>query len=122
MADFDREISQGTTGTVKDNLDTINFAGPISKSILVMTDDPQTPTVTLVIKADVRPFVEILPRPLVRFNAVQHEPMSQTFIVVGADPEKSVKVDSVDSSVPFIKTSVRALGADLQGTPERGRS
>lgn len=112
VADFDREIAPGATGRVKAKLDTKDFAGPISKSILVMTDDPQTPTVTLVIKADVRPFVEILPRPLIRFNAVSHEPMSQTFIVAGADPEQSLKVNKIESSVPFIATSVRKLGED----------
>jgi hypothetical protein len=112
VADFDREIAPGATGKIKAKLDTKDFSGPISKSILVMTDDPQDPTVTLVIKADVRPFVEILPRPLVRFNAVQHEPMNQTFIVVGADPEGTIKVDRVDSSVPFINASIRQLSAD----------
>jgi hypothetical protein len=112
VADFDREIAPGATGKVKAKLDTKDFAGPISKSILVMTDDPQNPTVTLVIKADIRPYVEILPRPLVRFNAVLHEPMDQTFTVVGADAEQSITVKSVTSSVPFIATSVRKLGDD----------
>ena len=112
VADFDKEIAAGSKGKIEAKLDTKDFAGPISKSILVMTDDAENPTVTLVIKADVRPFVEILPRPLVRFNAVQHEPMGQTFIVVGADPEKTIIVHGVDSSVPFIKTSVRTLGDD----------
>jgi Protein of unknown function (DUF1573) len=112
VADFDPEIAAGATGKIKAKLDTKDFSGPISKSILVMSDDPQNPTVTLVIKADIRPFVEILPRPLIRFNAVLHEPMSQTFIVVGADPEKAVKIKSVESSVPFIATSVRKLDED----------
>ena len=112
VADFDSEIAAGATGQIKAKLDTKDFAGPVSKSILVMTDDPQNPTVTLVIKADIRPFVEILPRPLIRFNAVLHEPMNQTFIVVGADPEKTVKIKNVESSVPFITTSVRQLGED----------
>ena len=112
VADFDSEIAAGATGQIKAKLDTKDFSGPVSKSILVMTDDPQNPTVTLVIKADIRPFVEILPRPLIRFNAVMHEPMNQTFIVVGADPEQTMKIKSVDSSVPFIATSVRQLGED----------
>ena len=120
VADFDKEIAPGATGKIKAKLDTKDFSGPIAKSILVMTDDLQDPTVTLVIKADVRPFVEILPRPLVRFNAVQREPMNQTFVVVGADPKKAVKVLGVDSSVPFIKTSVRKLEGDelVPGKPE----
>lgn len=112
VADFDKEIAPGATGHVKAKLDTKDFSGPISKSILVMTDDPQNPTVTLVIKADIRPFVEILPRPLIRFNAVLNEPMNQTFIVVGADPEAALTVRSVESSVPFLATSMRQLGGD----------
>ena len=117
VAEFDREIAPGATGKIIAKLDTKDFAGPISKSILVMTDDPQNPTVTLVIKADIRPFVEILPRPLIRFNAVLNEPMNQTFIIVGADPEKSLKVSSVESSVPFLTTSMRQLSGDelIQG-------
>ncbi len=109
VAEFDKEIAPGATGKIKTKLDTKDFSGPISKSILVMTNDPQNPTVTLVIKANIRPYVEVLPRPLIRFNAVLNEPMNQTFIVVGADPDKSLKVSSVDSSVPFIETSVRQL-------------
>lgn len=109
VADFDKQIAAGTTGHVSAKLDTKDFSGPISKSILVMSDDPQSPTVTLVIKADVRPYVEILPRPLVRFNAVMHEPLNQTFIVAGADPNEKFEIDGVTSSVPFIATSVRKL-------------
>ena len=112
VADFDREIAPGATGHVNAKLDTKDFSGPISKSILVMTDDAQNPTVTLVIKADIRPFVEILPRPLIRFNAVSHESMSQTFIVAAADPAQSLKVDKIESSVPFIATSFRKLDDD----------
>ena len=32
---------------------------------------------TVVIKTEVHPYVEMLPRALVRFNAVQHEPMNR---------------------------------------------
>ncbi len=112
VAEYASEIAAGATGQIKAKLDTKDFSGPVSKSILVMTDDPQNPTVTLVIKADIRPFVEILPRPLIRFNAVLHEPMNQTFIVVGADPKQTMKIKNVESSVPFIATSVRQLGED----------
>jgi hypothetical protein len=119
VADFDREIAAGATGKVAAKLDTKDFAGPISKSILVMTDDPQAPTVTLVIKADVRPFVEVLPRPLVRFNAVLHEPMEQTFTVVGANPDKPMRVTGIESSVPFIKTAMRKLD-DSELLPGKG--
>lgn len=112
VADYDKEIAAGGEGAVKATLDTKDFAGPISKSILVMTNDPREPTVSMVIKADVRPYVEVLPRPLIRFNAVQREPMTQKVVVVSAEPGQDFKVKKVDSSVPFLTASVRRLSGD----------
>ena len=112
VADYDQEIAPGAEGVVKAKLDTKDFSGPISKSILVMTNDPREPTVSVVIKADVRPFVEVLPRPLIRFNAVQREPMTQKVVVVGADSDQDFKVTKVESSVSFLKASVRKLSGD----------
>lgn len=114
VADFDREISPGKTGFIKAKLDTRDFSGPISKSILVMTNDPVNPTVTMVIKTEVHPYVEILPRALVRFNAVQHEPMQQKLTVVPGDGATDFKVTGVTSSVPYLVASVRQLPEDEQ--------
>jgi hypothetical protein len=112
VADFDREIAPGKTGYIKAKLDTRDFSGAISKSILVMTNDPQDPTRTLVIKTDVHPYVQVLPRAMVRFNAVQHEPMEQKITVVADEEEKDFKVTSVKSAVPFLLASVRPVPAD----------
>jgi hypothetical protein len=112
VADYDREIAPGKTGYVKAKLETRDFSGPISKSILIMTNDPQDPTLTVVIKTVVHPYVEVLPRPLVRFNAVQHEPMNQKITVVAAENEKNFQVTGVKSSVPFLEASVRPLTKD----------
>jgi len=112
VADFDREIAPGKTGYIKAKLDTRDFSGPISKSILIMTNDPQDPTRTLVIKTEVHPYVQVLPRALVRFNAVQHEPMEQKITVVADEEEKDFKVKAVKSSVPFLLASVRPVPSD----------
>jgi hypothetical protein len=120
VADYDREVSAGGEGWLKAKLDTADFSGPVSKSILVMTNDPQDPTITLVIKAVVKPYIEVLPRPLIRFNAVTYEGMSQTVTVVSDDDERDFKVTNVESSVPYLETSVRKLGSDelLRGRSE----
>ena len=112
VADFDREIAPGKTGYIKAKLDTRDFSGPISKSILIMTNDPQDPTRTLVIKTEVHPYVQVLPRALVRFNAVQHEPMEQKITVVADEDYKDFKVNAVKSAVPFLLASVRPVPAD----------
>jgi hypothetical protein len=112
VADYDKEIAAGESGAVKAKLDTKDFSGPISKSILIMTNDPQDPTVSVVIKTNVEPFIEILPRPLIRFNAVQREEMSQKVIVVATEPERNFDVVKVDTSVPYLTTSLRELDED----------
>jgi hypothetical protein len=120
VAEFDREIPAGGTGWVKAKLETEDFSGPVSKSILIMTNDPQDPTVSVVIKADVQPFVEVLPRPLIRFNSLSSEEMNDRVLVVGAQEGSSFKVTGVDSSAPFLTASVRQLaGSELvRGRPE----
>jgi hypothetical protein len=109
VADFDREISPGGEGWIKAKLETEDFSGPVSKSILIMTNDPIDPTVTVVIKALVQPFIEVLPRPLIRFNAVKHEDMGQRVVVVSSDAERAFQVTKVESSVPYLVASSRKL-------------
>jgi len=112
VADYDKEIAAGGEGFVKAKLDTKDFSGPISKSILIMTNDPREPTVSVVIKADIRPFVEVLPRPLIRFNAVKSEPMTEKVVVVATERDRDFKVIKVTSHVPFLKPTVRELTGD----------
>ncbi len=112
VASFDREIAAGKSGFVKATLDTGDFSGPISKSILIMTSDPKEPTVTVVIKTTVHPYVEVLPRALIRFNAVQHEPMVEKITVVAAEKDPNFKVTGVSSSVPYLAAAVRPLPKD----------
>ena len=42
-------------------VDTKNFSGPISKSILLVSNDPDRPQLNLFVKATVKPYVDILP-------------------------------------------------------------
>jgi len=121
VADFDREIKAGASGTIKAKLDTTGFNGAISKSLLVLTNDSDTPSMSLVIRAMVQPFLEILPRPLVRFNAVQFEQANQKVTVVSA-VEQDFEISGVKSSVPYISADVRKLeGSDViegKNTPQ----
>jgi hypothetical protein len=112
VADFDRTIAPGKTGYIKAKLETREFNGPIQKSVLVMTNDAREPTVTLVIKTTVHPYVEVLPRALVRFNAVQHEPMEQKITVVADEEDTNFQISGVKSSEPFLITTVRPLPKD----------
>lgn len=112
VADFDKEVPAGGEGWVKAKLDTADFSGPISKSILVMTNDPDEPTARLVIKTDVRPYVEVLPRPLVRFNAIEKDHATEKLVVTPGEGVKDFKVEGISSEFQFIKTTVRQLSGD----------
>lgn len=116
VAHFDRKIEPGKTGQVKATLDTTNFIGPITKSMLVMTNDPVEPTTTLIIKAIVQPYLEVLPRPLVRFNAIKGEQVSREVTVV-AENDQEFHVTKVDANVPYLTATVRRLEGDelIQG-------
>ncbi|MCP4903037.1 MAG: DUF1573 domain-containing protein [bacterium] len=107
VAEFDREIEPGTKGMIRAKLNTKGFNGPISKSILVMTNDPVSPTTTLVIKAMVKPYVEVLPRPLVRFNATQREPSTQTVTLISDTGDFSIT--NIEADVDYLKVNSRKL-------------
>ena len=112
VAEYDKEIPVDGTGKVRAKLDTAGFKGAISKSILVMTDDPGNPTMTLAIKAVVQPFIDVLPRSLVRFNALQKEEAEQKVVLVGTERSGAFKVTGVESESDALEVSFRALGED----------
>lgn len=55
VATFDREVAPGKTGKVRATVDTKNLGGAITKTILLVSNDPERPQVALTLKADVRP-------------------------------------------------------------------
>jgi len=111
VAEFDKTVAPGKAGMVRAKVDTSEFKGPIAKSILVMTNDPDTPTTRLVVKAEVQPYVEVLPRPLVRFNAIRGENAVQKLTVV-SERNEPFEVTKVETNVPYLKASFRKLGKD----------
>jgi hypothetical protein len=98
VANFDKIVAPGTSGKIMAEVDTTGFSGPISKAVLVFCNDPATPQVNLVIKAEVRAFVEVLPRPLIIFRSVlQGEPAVEKVTLVSADGS-DFKVESATAS------------------------
>lgn len=110
VADFDKEIQPGGTGEVRAKLDTSNFKTAISKSIHVMSDDPVNPTMTLVIKAVVEPVIDVLPRALVRFNALQKEKSVQKVVLAGTKLSGPFEVTGVTTDNDALKVSYKKLG------------
>ncbi len=86
VAEFDKTIPPGGAGKIRANVDTAAFNGPISKAVLVFTNDPATPQSNLVIKAEVRSLIEAIPRNLLLFRSVlQGETATERVKLVSAD-------------------------------------
>ena len=70
VVEYQRVIMPGEVGKVKAVVKTDAFSGPINKTIAVFTNDPDNPKLKLAVKADVRPYIKVLPG-YARYNLVQ---------------------------------------------------
>ena len=118
VASFDHTVAPGGTGKVNAEVDTTGFSGPISKAVLVFSNDPTTPQVNLVIKAEVKAFIEVMPRPLVLFRSViQGEAATEKVTLLSADGS-DFKVTGVNASGGPYQVAYREL-AEKERIPDR---
>jgi len=108
VASFDKVIKPGEEGKVVSHVDTKSFSGPIAKSILVVSNDPDRPQVNLFIKAVVKPFVDVLPNAYVRFSVIKGDSDSQNVILLSE--EKSFKPTVAEASQPYVKAEISPAG------------
>ncbi|HKB71223.1 MAG TPA: DUF1573 domain-containing protein [Thermoanaerobaculia bacterium] len=104
VASFDRTIKPGQTGKITAAVDTKNFSGPITKTVSVVSNDPETPQLALTIKAIVKPYVEVAPQEFVRFSAIRGDTASQDLILYSS--EKDFHPTVAESSQPYVKAQV----------------
>lgn len=122
VADFDKIIKPGQTGKVTAHVDTTNFAGPISKSVTVETNDPTVPQAQLTISAIVKPYVEAFPAGFVRFNILQGEAEKKSLLIY-SEEEEPFEILQIASPQDWISAEVRkAEGADVQKLGRPGQN
>ena len=115
--EYDKTIKPGGEGKVVLNVDTKSFQGPISKSALILTDDPEKPQVTVFVMATVRPFVETLPVGFFRLQALTGETAtSEMFLVSDEADFKPTKVETPNS---YLKASL-APAAEAEKVAGKG--
>jgi len=97
VAQFDKTVAPGKTGTVHTMIDTASFNGPISKFVTVSTNDPATPEIQLTMKLTVQPYIMVKPG-YARFITVQGEAkegdIAQTLWASDEAPFNVLKVES----------------------------
>jgi hypothetical protein len=104
VADFDKVIKPGEMGKVTAHVDTTNFNGPITKTVTIETNDPNTPSSVLNLQAIVKPYVDALPAGFVRYNLVQGDAEMQTFTLV-SDEEAPFEITKVDVPGDYVKVN-----------------
>ncbi len=120
VADYDRKIEPGKSGKVKTTVKTDNFSGPIAKSIAVFTNDPENPKLQLVVKANVKPYVAVVPG-YARYNYVQGEPVGTISQTLWAADGSDVDVVSVKPPYPHLKVSFREATEDERHPKGEGK-
>jgi hypothetical protein len=108
VASFDKVIKPGAEGKVITSVDTKSFSGPISKSVLLVSNDPERGQINLFVKATVKPFVDILPQPYVRVAVVKGDSDSRDVILLSE--EKTFKPTVAESSQPYVKAEIAPAG------------
>jgi hypothetical protein len=108
VSSFDKLIKPGAEGRVHTSVDTKSFAGPISKSVLVVSNDPERPQMNLFVKALVKPFVDVAPQAYVRFSVVKGDMASQDVILISE--EKGFKPTVAETAQPYVKAEISPTG------------
>jgi len=102
--EYDKTIKPGAEGKIVLNVDTKTFQGPISKSALILTDDPEKPQITVFVMANVKPYVETSPVGFFRLQALTGETATST-IVLSSD-EADFKPTKVEPPNSYIKATL----------------
>jgi hypothetical protein len=116
VARYDATIAPGGTGKVHAAVDTSDFAGPIAKTVTVLSNDAANPRLTLTIKATVEQLVHLQPG-FARFNFVQTQAPTTVKQWVWADDLADFRVTGVESPYKFVTSTFRPAKAD-EGRPE----
>ncbi len=120
VAKFDKTIAPGKVGKINIKVKTDNFAGPISKSIAVFTNDSDNPKLQLVVKAHVKPYIQVLPG-YVRYNYVQGEGIEAIGQTVWTEDGSDVEVLGVTAPYDHVKVSFREATDEEREGNGKGR-
>ncbi len=94
MANFDRSIPPGGEGKITLKLDTSRREGSFQTTARVLTNDPQTPKDTLVIKALIKTPIMVSER-MVLLKGTHQETVTKTVDIKG-ELDKPLKLEPVD--------------------------
>lgn len=107
VSEYDRVIKPGAEGKITLSIETKAFQGSISKTALVLFNDPTTAQVTLNVQAFVKPFVETHPYGFFRIQALTGETATSDMILTSDDP--AFAPTKVEVPYKFLRATVTEL-------------
>jgi len=108
VSEYDRLIKPGAEGKITLSIETKNLSGgALSKTALVLLNDPASPQVTLNVQFYVKPYVETYPYGFFRIQALTGETASSDMILGSDDP--AFAPVNVELPYKFLKATVAEL-------------
>jgi hypothetical protein len=92
-----KQIKPGQNGQIEVNVDTAGLAGSIDKSVNIITNDPNRPTVSLSIRADVQPEISVS-SPSIYFENVPEGTEVTKEVIITVAAERPIKILSAESA------------------------
>ncbi len=120
VAEYDAVIPAGASGRVTAVVDVTTFVGPIAKYLRVVTNDRQNPELTLAIKAEVRPQVQIDPG-YVRFLTVVGAAAERADQTIWAVDIPNFEIRRVRSPYPFVEARARQATEEEESSSGQGK-
>lgn len=108
----DRSIQPGSTGTISLHLDTEEYAGPTTEAALIQWANAGVAVTRVELNLDVQPVLEVLPKRLVRFRAVQGT-ASEQVVELRTTDSAPFKVSRVEASAPHLSAFAEAVSPGL---------
>lgn len=108
VASFDKTVKPGQSGKISASVDTKNFSGPITKTVSVISNDPEHPQLNLTIKAIVKPYVELEPQQFIRFSAVKGDSAENSLVLIST--EKGFHPTVAQTAQPYVKAEITPAG------------
>ena len=94
-----RTVAAGKSSEIRATFNSTNFSGPVSKNILVQTNDPKTPVYTLTMKGTVLEEIEISPKQL-NLGEIKVGTSKNALINVENKGKQPVTLTSIRSTMP----------------------
>lgn len=116
---FDKTIKPGEEGKITLTIDTKAFSGPISKTAVVLTNDPARSQFSLTLTAYVKPYVEVVPYGYFRIQGLVGEELTSD-LILGSD-EPDFKPGKIEVPQTYLSATV-APAAEKERIEGKGKT